>query len=258
MSLIALLGAAAAMGLLGGLHCVAMCSALQQTVLHGSAPVFWAPDLSRRTSGLTAQPADGQTITPRTHASSQWTFHLARITGYALLGAAAGSGSAVLRWGAEALPLMRPVWAMLNAALLALGLALAVGGRQPAWLDALGQRVWQSSGASRRWPREVAPALAGLVWAALPCGLLYSALALALLASDPLRGAAALFVFGLGTVLHLSLARAALQALMRRSPLGAQRLQAHGTRASGILLALMALAALVALALGQAHPFCAS
>lgn len=258
MSLIALLGAAAAMGLLGGLHCVAMCSGLQHTVLQGSAPIFWAHEASSRRSGLSPQPASGQSLSAGAQGSPQWAFHLARITGYALLGAAVGSGSAVLRWGAEALPLMRPLWAMLNGALLALGLALAIGGRQPAWLDALGQRVWHSTGASRRWPRRVTPVLAGLVWAALPCGLLYSALALALLASDPLRGAAALSVFGLGTALHLTLARAALQALVRRSPVGAQRLQTQGTRASGILMALMALAALVALALGQAHPFCAS
>jgi hypothetical protein len=237
MNLLVLLSTAAAMGLLGGLHCIAMCSALQHTAVHGTTPIQWAQG-------------------PRLRQSPQRMFHLARISGYVVLGAAAGSGSAALRWGAEALPLMRPIWTLLNAALLILGLTLAITGRQPAWLDGLGQRVWQSTGARRRTRPTLAPIAAGLAWALLPCGLLYSALAVAVLASDPLLGAATMFVFGLGTALNLTAARALMQTLIRRSSLRAQQLQAHGARVGGVLLALMAMAALAAVALGQPHPFC--
>jgi uncharacterized protein len=41
---------------------------------------------------------------------------------------------------------------------------------------------------------------AGLLWAFMPCGLLYGALALAMSASSPLLGAATMAAFGLGTL----------------------------------------------------------
>lgn len=279
MSLLALLSTAAALGLLGGLHCVMMCSALQQSVIHGLGETRFDPG-TRRVWPLS--PAPG--TSPTSHAShevshaqpgvsqepsrttsawfstahwpEQWQFHAARMLGYAALGAAAASGSAVLRWGAETLPLLRPVWAMLNGALLILGISLLITGRQPAWIDGLGQRVWQHTGSRMPTQRSMRPTLAGLAWALMPCGLLYSALAIAVLASDPLRGAAVMLSFGVGTVVHLSAARAVLQALMRRSETLAARLELQGHRVAGGALAAMAIAALAALALGQPHPFC--
>ena len=187
---------------------------------------------------------------------AQWQFHAARLLGYALLGAAVASGSAVLRWGADTLPLMRPVWAMLNGGLLILGVSLLFTGRQPAWIDALGQRIWQGTGQPGRTRRTLRPTLAGLGWALMPCGLLYSALAVAVLASDPLRGAVVMLSFGAGTVLHLSAARSLLQAVLRASSAQAARIELTGNRMAGGALAVMAILALVALALGQPHPFC--
>lgn len=43
----------------------------------------------------------------------------------------------------------------------------------------------------------------GAVWGWLPCGLVYSAPALALLAGTPLHGALVMFAFGLGTLPNL-------------------------------------------------------
>ena len=103
------------------------------------------------------------------------------------VGAAVGGGSWLLRWGADAMPLMRPAWGAMNVALLGLGLALAVLGRQPGWVDALGLRVWRTieaargSGTASRRTSPRRPLLAGLAWALVPCGLLYSALATAAL-----------------------------------------------------------------------------
>jgi sulfite exporter TauE/SafE len=263
MSLFVLLATAASLGLLGGLHCVAMCSGLQRVAVHGLGGPPSAP-------GLTA------TITVRTIAlqavdtgrgrpllaiglpqADDLAFHATRVLGYAALGAAVGSGSWLLRWGADVLPLMRPLWGALNLGLLALGLALLVLGRQPAWIDALGVRAWRAGGA--RLAESVGrrrPWLAGAAWALVPCGLLYSALAAAALASNPLRGALAMLAFGAGTAVHLLGAQWLLNRLTHGCAARAARMETLGIRGGGALLAGMAIAALLALALGQPHPFC--
>lgn len=263
MSLLVLLATAGSLGLLGGLHCVAMCSGLQRIAIHGLQPVPAAKGPSR--SGphrvvplhavATIGPIPAQRAGVTGAIAADLRFHAARLFGYAMLGAVVGSGSWLLRWGVEVLPLMRPLWGSLNAALLALGLSLLLLGRQPAWIDALGERVWRATG-SRAGPAvRHRPELAGIAWAALPCGLLYSALATAALASDPLGGAAAMLAFGAGTAINLLAAQAVMRALGRGS---AARVESIGMRIGGALLAAMAIAALRALALGQPHPFCVS
>ena len=260
MSLYVLLAAALSLGLVGGLHCVAMCTALQRVAVHGLAA---AP----------AQPATPAPVAIHWHASSAaaagwralWptapdlAFQAARVFGYTLLGAMVGAGSGLLRWGAEVMPLMRPLWGGLNVGLLALGLTLVVLGRQPLWVDTLAARVWSLTG--RKLEARAArsrPWLAGALWALVPCGLLYSALATAALASDPLRGAAAMAVFGLATAGHLLIAQGLMRALAGQRWFERTRFEAVGLRIGGVLLAGMALAALWALALGQPHPFCAT
>lgn len=263
MSLWVLLTTAASLGLLGGLHCVAMCSALQRFAVHGTgtggataAAARVIPLHPDGTAGTRASGAVG--VSGGLVGGADLVFHAARLLGYAALGAAVGGGSSVLRWGAEALPLMRPLWGSLNALLLALGLALLVLGRQPAWLDGLAQQVWAVTGAHLGRGRAHRPLIAGLAWALVPCGLLYSALATAALASDPVRGAAAMLAFGAGTAVNLLLAQGLLRRLASGSGTRAARIEATGVRIGGALLAAMAIAALVALALGQPHPFCAA
>lgn len=263
MSLIVLLTTAASLGLLGGLHCVAMCAALQRVAVHGIGPVAVAPrgggaGAFARTIPIRPVAAVGDgALAAAAPLGADLRFHAARLLGYALLGAAVGGGSSLLRWGADALPVMRPLWGTLNGLLLALGLALLWRGRQPAWIDALGTRVWQASGARLGATRGHRPILAGLAWALVPCGLLYSALATAALASDPLRGAAAMLAFAAGTAANLLGAQWVLHAIGRGFPGRAARVESTGIRVGGALLAAMAAAALLALALGQPHPFCA-
>jgi sulfite exporter TauE/SafE len=264
MSLLVLLATAGALGLLGGLHCVAMCSALQGVAVHGlSAAAHTDVAAASTVRRIPLQPVDAASGRPIAIAASgvlpggaDLAFHAARLLGYAALGAAVGGGSWLLRWGADAMPLMRPLWGTLNAGLLGLGLALAVLGRQPAWVDALGSRVWQATGARLGAARAGArPWIAGALWALVPCGLLYSALATAALASDPLRGALAMLAFATGTTVNLLGAQVLLRGLARGA--GAARLSSAGIRIGGALLAAMSLAALWALAMGQPHPFCA-
>jgi len=254
-----LLLTATTLGLLGGLHCVAMCSAMQRVAIHGAGVAAPAPRARRiplqpvdATDGRPIAAAPGSALVAGAMPSPrELTFHAARLAGYAALGAAAGGGSALLRVGAETLPAMRPLWGSANALLIALGLALMVLGRQPAWIDALGARVAATAGL-RGAPTAMRPAAAGLAWALLPCGLLYTALATAALASEPVGGAIAMLGFGLGTAVNLL----AAQALVRVAGARIGPVQSLGVRAGGALLAAMGAAALVALALGQPHPFC--
>jgi len=120
----------------------------------------------------------------------------------------------------------------------------------------LGQQLWRATGSGQGLSKAGRPLAAGLLWALLPCGLLYSALAIAALASDPLRGGLVMAAFGAGTAANLLGAQAVLRALERRGQAQAQSLQTLGVRLGGAVLAAMAAIALVALALGQPHPFC--
>ncbi|HVT34883.1 MAG TPA: sulfite exporter TauE/SafE family protein, partial [Nevskiaceae bacterium] len=59
----------------------------------------------------------------------------------------------------------------------------------------------------------------GLLWAALPCGILYGVLALCALAGDAARGALLAAAFGLGTVPGAALGSGSLGTLLRRAGL---------------------------------------
>lgn len=167
------------MGLVGGPHCVAMCGAACAGISRAAG--------ERSTQALL-------------------TFQLSRMVGYALFGAfAAGSvqGLALLGTNTGAI---RPVWTMFHAAVLLLGLALLLRGRQPAWIDNFGQTVWRKArpALARMGPR--APMVLGAAWALMPCGLLYSALLVASLTANAFEGAAVMALFSLGTSLSLTLA----------------------------------------------------
>jgi sulfite exporter TauE/SafE len=214
-----------------------MCTAPQRVAIHGLDPDH--PRII--TLRPIADPAPSPTRS--TPLSRELVCHAVRIAGYA-------------RLGAEGIPWMRPVWSLLNAALLVMGLSLLLLGRQPAWVDELGQQLWRSTGSGQGLSKAGRPLAAGLLWALLPCGLLYSALAMAALASDPLRGGLVMAAFGAGTAANLLGAQAILRAFERRGQAQAQSLQTLGVRLGGAVLAAMAAIALVALALGQPHPFC--
>jgi sulfite exporter TauE/SafE len=180
----ALMGALFLAGLAGGLtHCVAMCGPFvlaQGAALAGDSLGAGA---LRRLSGAALLP-----------------YHLGRGLGYGLLGALAGGAGALfaqasgLRYLAAGL--------LLLAALLMLGQASA---RLAAWLPHL---------PVPRLPRGVearlAPLLAsptgwrgvrlGLLLSALPCGLLYAALAAAAASGSALAGGLAMLAFVAGTV----------------------------------------------------------
>lgn len=162
------------MGLAGGPHCIAMCGAA--------------------TAGIGC--------TPR----RLWTFQAGRVAGYATAGAVVAASVQALAWTTQHAALLRPFWAMFHLAVIVFGLSLVWLGRQPRWVDQGAHRVWQAVRHrtlgldERRWP-----ALAGALWTLLPCGLLYSGLVVAALASTAWEGAAVMAAFAAGSAVSLHL-----------------------------------------------------
>jgi hypothetical protein len=122
---------------------------------------------------------------------------LGRWLGYSVLGfMAAASAGLVSQWSRE-ISFLKPLWLMAQGAAVIFGLWLALKGRMPRQLDQWGLDLyhrlrarWGQDGRATVSPLigQAAPFVAGLAWAALPCGLLYGALMVAALAPDPLGG----------------------------------------------------------------------
>ena len=169
-------------GLLGGTHCVGMCGGIVGALSMGSG--------------------------------GRWSMHLAynagRIASYAAAGAVAGAlGAASLRLDGQ-MPVRIVLYLLANIMLICLGLYLVGVTRALALTERIGQHLWRHlQPFTRRFlpARSVAQAFPlGLLWGWLPCGLVYSALATALTAGSPGRGAAIMLAFGLGTLPNLLLA----------------------------------------------------
>ena len=131
-------------------------------------------------------------------------YNAGRILTYAALGALAGTLGATV--GGFLPPEVARRGGRLLAALFLVGLGLFLAGRpqflQP--IERLGARLWRRiEPAGRRFLQARGPghALAlGLVWGFLPCGLVYSMLAMASLAGGAGSGAIVMLSFGAGTL----------------------------------------------------------
>lgn len=221
------------LGLAGAPHCTAMCS----------APCAAA-------TGGRPRPA--------------LVFHLARVGGYALGGAVVASSVAALAGWSQLSPALRPLWVMVHAGALALGLWLLLKARQPAWMQTLGRapalateggrsgvvvvagprpaaRVGAEAGTglAARWQGLRGPAragAAGALWVAWPCGLLQSALLVAALGSSAATGAAAMAGFALASAPGLLFGPWLLQRLLRGQ--GALARERLAVRVAGGMLVL--------------------
>ena len=174
----ALLVAALLMGFFGSPHCLGMCGGL-----------------------VTAFGLSMKDVSPAKRRALVATYHFGRLTSYAFLGLVAGLiGTAVLQ------PLMQSNSApriLLGLVLVFVGVTM-LGAPFLKNLERFGMRFWQYLSPIRQkvfplntFPRALS---AGLLWGFLPCGLVYGALLIAVVAHNPLSGAALMFVFGLGTV----------------------------------------------------------
>ena len=213
------------MGLAGGPHCVAMCGAACAGLAQAAGPRQW------------------QTLT---------AFQAGRLLGYSLLGALAASSVQALGWLTTQSAAIRPLWTLLHLAAMALGVLLLLQARQPLWLDQAARRLWSRVRAFNDRHGRAAPWLVGMLWALMPCGLLYSALMVAALTSSPLDGAMTMALFALGSSVSLW-----------AGPWLWLRLQTLGDGAWGMRLAGLALLSVSAwgLWMGLVHeqaPWCAT
>ncbi|GAB4217742.1 MAG: hypothetical protein Fur007_20770 [Rhodoferax sp.] len=159
------------------------------------------------------------------------TFQLGRMIGYGCLGGLAAASMQGLGWLTVQSAALRPVWSMFHVAMVVLGLLLMVKAQQPVWLEALGRRIWASAKTLAVGRGRGAPLLVGMLWAFLPCGLLYSALLVAGLAGRPLDGMVVMVLFALGTSVSMTL-----------GPWLWLRLRGNGSGDWGVRLAGLALA----------------
>lgn len=174
----ALLIAALLMGFFGSPHCLGMCGGL-----------------------VTAFGLSMKDASPAKRRALIATYHLGRLTSYAFLGLIAGLiGTTVLKplMMGNSLPRI-----LLGLVLVFVGVTM-LGAPFLNKLERFGMRFWQYLSPLRQkvFPLNTFPRAltAGLLWGFLPCGLVYGALLIAVVAHNPLSGAALMFVFGLGTV----------------------------------------------------------
>ncbi len=170
-------------GLLGSTHCVGMCGGIVGA-LNASLPKF------RRRSVLSL-------------ALHHLSYNAGRILSYAAAGAAAGLiGAQSTRMS---LGVVVPVGELVaGLIMIALGLYLTGWSRIIARMEYAGQYTWKYiQPLGKRFLPVNTPTHAfglGLIWGWLPCGLVYSALALSMLSASPSRGALLMLGFGLGTL----------------------------------------------------------
>lgn len=171
-------------GLFGGVHCVGMCGGIVGILTAGlprSANAGW----------LDALPY-------------QLGYNLGRILGYMLAGALMGALGAALVQTASVHYGQRFLYAVAGLFMVLLGLYLADWWRGLERLERIGARIWRRiAPLGQRWLPVKSPFQAvavGLVWAWIPCGLVYSVLIWAIASGSAWHGALWLLSFGLGTL----------------------------------------------------------
>lgn len=193
------LAAVFVVGLLGGAHCLGMCGGIVAA-------------LTVRMPG------------ERPRRSLTLAYNAGRIATYAGAGALAGGAGSLVLLADGVLPVQVALYVLAQLMLLALGLYLLGVPRWVSMFERAGARLWRRVHPHARalFPvRTPARALAvGALWGFVPCGLVYSVLATAMLLGSAAGGALAMAAFGLGTLPALLAAGAVLPALerWRRSP----------------------------------------
>lgn len=198
--MIALVAAAFALGLFGSVHCVAMCGGLASVLAGGVRPDLRKGGGAPRLSILAG-------------------FHLGRVATYALVGAAVG-GLTLFALESATLRVAQAGLRALSGVLL-FGVGLYLAGLFPGFavIERAGAPLWKRLRplASTLLPvRTVSSSVAlGAIWGFVPCGMVYTALALGATTGSPLRSALVLVAFGAGTTPALLSLGAVAQRLAR-------------------------------------------
>ncbi len=169
-------------GLLGSTHCIGMCGGI----------------VGALNAGL---PRSGQSLLSQV--AHHFTYNAGRILSYVFAGAIAGLvGALATKFSLDtAVPFGRLIAGLI---MIALGLYLAGLWHAVTAIEKAGLHIWRRiQPLGQRFLPANTPARAfglGLVWGWLPCGLVYSALALSLVSASPRQGAVIMLGFGLGTL----------------------------------------------------------
>lgn len=173
-------------GLAGGLtHCTGMC-----------APFVLAQSAAR------AEATAGGNMLRRLTGAALLPYQTGRIIGYSLLGALAGGAAGLvslagsLRWILAALLLLAALLMLVQASARLTGMLP----RLPLPHLRLPKFLARRIGSLMAAPTGARGVLLGFMLSALPCGLLYSALAAAAASGSALAGALSMLAFVLGTV----------------------------------------------------------
>ena len=161
-----------ATGLAGSAHCIGMCGGISVSLGLGSMKKRLLP-----------------------------VYHLGRLASYTTLGLVFGSLLPLIGvraynaiWGAS----LRIAAALI---MLAIGLQIIFGVNFLRYLERYGSRLWRPLAGLVQSLLPVQTGsdalLLGFLWGLLPCGLIYSALALAVVSGNPLQ---AMLAFGVGTL----------------------------------------------------------
>jgi len=176
--------AALVIGLLSSLHCIGMCGSIIGTLTYSLSPQI----RNNKTLLFTVV----------------LNYNLGRIISYALAGALVGMLEIFLRLPftqGQAHRILQIV-----SALIMSGAGLYLAGWFPrfAYIERMGTRFWKIL---EPYGRRLIPVrsrtqalLFGMIWGWLPCGLIYTALALAATTGDVVQSALTMFAFGLGTL----------------------------------------------------------
>jgi sulfite exporter TauE/SafE len=180
-------------GLLGGVHCLAMCGGFMAAVAMrdgGGGGVQVLPLVPARVLAL-----------------RQFAYHAGRIGAYALLGAAFGAAGATVLSAAGLIPLQRALYVAANGFLLLLALSLVTRSMTLEGLQRAGAKVFGVAlpilQPLLRRPGSAGRVALGIVWGFVPCALVYSTLPLALFAGGAVEGTFVMLAFGIGTLPNL-------------------------------------------------------
>mgnify|MGYP002640892500 CR=1 FL=1 len=180
--LTATLVSALLMGLIGSTHCVGMCGGIISTL---------------------STPFNNTANTTHTHPFLiQLFYNFGRISSYSLIGFMVGIFSSQMM---DLLPDPHTVSMKISGIFfILLGLYISQLMNSFKYLEWVGQKLWariEPFGREHLPAKNLASALKlGFVWGWLPCGLVYSALALAMTQLNPVHSALTMMVFGLGTL----------------------------------------------------------
>lgn len=182
-----LLPAAFIAGLFGGTHCIAMC---------GAIVVLFETETTNQEK--------------RRRFFQRICYNTGRLGFYMLLGTVAGTTGAILSKAAglnAGLMMLRVLAAVL---VIAIGLNLMLNWNMTRFLEQSGAGLWRKlSPLLRHFLPVSTPGRAlgaGFLWGALPCGLVYSAVAMAATSASAIGGLLVMLAFWLGTAPALLLA----------------------------------------------------